>query len=387
MPAIEIDRLSKRFGDVAAVDDLSFVAREGAVTGFLGPNGAGKTTTLRMLLGLVAPTGGTATIGGKRYAELAAPSRHVGAVLETDAFHPGRRARNHLRVLAMAAGLPLTRVDEVLAEVGLADAGHRRVKGFSLGMRQRLGLASALLGEPQVLILDEPANGLDPEGVHWLREFLRAFADAGGTVLVSSHLLAEVAQTVDDVVIIARGRARHPVVAGRSGTALADRRARADAAGRRRCARRSPRRASPPSSWPPTWSWRFETTTEAVGLDRRPESTPSSTRWRTSTSTSRSCSSSSPPPQEPSHEHLIRAELAKLRTTPHVLGTSRPRSRSSRSASRSRSRRADSAPLDSSRRLPQRDRRGLLGRRAVARHRHPRHGGRVPPRHGSRPRS
>jgi ABC-2 type transport system ATP-binding protein len=206
MAAIEIQGLSKRFGEVAAVDDLSFTAREGTVTGFLGPNGAGKSTTLRMLLGLVRPSQGSATIGGERYAELAEPFRRVGAVLEADAFHPGRRARDHLRVLATAAGLPLARVDAVLREVDLADVGHRRVKGFSLGMRQRLGLASALLGEPEVLILDEPANGLDPEGVHWLRQFVRAFADRGGTVLVSSHLLAEVAQTVDDVVIIANGR-------------------------------------------------------------------------------------------------------------------------------------------------------------------------------------
>jgi ABC-2 type transport system ATP-binding protein len=206
MATIEIRGLSKRFGDVVAVDDLSLVAREGAVTGFLGPNGAGKTTTLRMLLGLVTPTAGTATINGRPYSQLAAPFRHVGAVLESTGFHPGRRARDHLRVLATAAGLPLARVEEVLDQVGLADAGGRRVKGFSLGMRQRLGLASALLGEPEVLILDEPANGLDPEGVHWLRRFLRSFADQGCTVLVSSHLLAEVAQTVDEVVIITRGR-------------------------------------------------------------------------------------------------------------------------------------------------------------------------------------
>jgi ABC-2 type transport system ATP-binding protein len=206
MAAIEIQGLSKRFGDVVAVDDLSFVARKGAVTGFLGPNGAGKTTTLRMLLGLATPTAGSATIGGQPYGQLADPFRHVGAVLESTGFHPGRRARDHLRVLATAAGLPLARVQEVLDQVGLAEAGDRRVKSFSLGMRQRLGLASALLGEPEVLILDEPANGLDPEGVHWLRRFLRGFADQGGTVLVSSHLLAEVAQTVDDVVIIARGR-------------------------------------------------------------------------------------------------------------------------------------------------------------------------------------
>jgi ABC-2 type transport system ATP-binding protein len=206
MNAIEIERLSKRFGDVSAVDDLSFTVREGAVTGFLGPNGAGKSTTLRILLGLVTPTAGTATIGGRRYADLDAPFRHVGAVLEAGAFHPGRRARDHLGMLALAAGLPLSRVDAVLGEVDLAGAGHRRVKGFSLGMRQRLGLAAALLGEPRVLILDEPANGLDPEGVHWLRQYLRAFAEAGGTVLISSHVLAEVAHTVDDVVIVANGR-------------------------------------------------------------------------------------------------------------------------------------------------------------------------------------
>ena len=206
MAGIEIQGLSKRFGDVVAVDDLSFHAREGAVTGFLGPNGAGKSTTLRALLGLVRPTAGTVAIGGRSYAELREPCRQVGAVLDADAFHPGRRARDHLRVLATAAGLPLARIDAVLREVDLADAAGRRVKGFSLGMRQRLGLAGALLGDPDVLILDEPANGLDPEGINWLRWYLRGFADRGGTVLVSSHLLAEVAQTVDDVVIIANGR-------------------------------------------------------------------------------------------------------------------------------------------------------------------------------------
>ena len=206
MATIEIHGLSKRFGDVTAVDDLSFTAREGAVTGFLGPNGAGKSTTLRMLLGLVTPTGGSATIDGNRYADLHEPFRCIGAMLETDAFHPGRRACDHLRILAAAVGLPATRVDAVLEEVDLVDVGRRRVKGFSLGMRQRLGLASALLGDPKVLILDEPANGLDPEGVRWLRQFVRSFADRGGTVLLSSHVLAEVAQTVDDVVIIAGGR-------------------------------------------------------------------------------------------------------------------------------------------------------------------------------------
>jgi ABC-2 type transport system ATP-binding protein len=206
MPAIEIQGLSKRFGEVTAVDDLSFSAREGAVTGFLGPNGSGKTTTLRMLLGLVAPSSGTATFDGRTYAQLEGPIRHVGAVLEATSFHPGRRAHQHLAVQAVAAGVPVSRIDHVLAEVGLSEAAHRRVKGFSLGMRQRLGLASSLLGSPAVLILDEPTNGLDPEGVHWLRQYLRAYADRGGCVLVSSHLLAEVEQTVDDVVIIANGR-------------------------------------------------------------------------------------------------------------------------------------------------------------------------------------
>jgi ABC-2 type transport system ATP-binding protein len=206
MPAITIEGLGKRFGAVVAVDGLSFEVDQGTVTGFLGPNGAGKTTTLRMLLGLVAPTAGSAKIDGRPYRELAEPTRHVGALLEASSFHPGRTARNHLRVVATAAGLPLSRADEVLTQVGLAEAAGRRVGGFSLGMRQRLGLATALLGDPAVLVLDEPANGLDPEGIHWLRGFLRRLADQGRTVLVSSHGLAEVAQTVDQVVIIARGR-------------------------------------------------------------------------------------------------------------------------------------------------------------------------------------
>jgi ABC-2 type transport system ATP-binding protein len=206
MPTITIEGLGKRFGAVVAVDGLSFEVDQGTVTGFLGPNGAGKTTTLRMLLGLVAPTAGSAKIDGRPYRELAEPTRHVGAALEASSFHPGRTARNHLRVVATAAGLPLSRADEVLTQVGLAEAASRRVGGFSLGMRQRLGLATALLGDPAVLVLDEPANGLDPEGIHWLRGFLRQLADQGRTVLVSSHGLAEVAQTVDQVVIIARGR-------------------------------------------------------------------------------------------------------------------------------------------------------------------------------------
>jgi ABC-2 type transport system ATP-binding protein len=198
MAAITIQGLTKRFGPVTAVDDLSFEVDQGTVVGFLGPNGAGKTTTLRTLLGLVTPTAGSTRIDGKPYRELTDPIRHVGAVLEASSFHPGRSARNHLRVVATAAGLPHARADAVLEQVGLTQAARRRVGGFSLGMRQRLGLATALLGDPQVLILDEPANGLDPEGVHWLRGLLRQ--------LVSSHVLAEVAQTVDQVVIIARGR-------------------------------------------------------------------------------------------------------------------------------------------------------------------------------------
>ena len=206
MAAITVRGLTKRFGDVLAVDRLDFAIDEGTVAGFLGPNGAGKTTTLRMLLGLVAPDAGTATIGGRPYRELPDPVRRVGAVLEAGGFHPGRSARDHLRVLAAAAGLAPGRVEEVLSQTGLAGAARRRVGGFSLGMRQRLGLAAALLGDPEVLVLDEPANGLDPEGVHWLRGLVRGLADQGRTVLVSSHLLAEVAQTVDQVVIIDKGR-------------------------------------------------------------------------------------------------------------------------------------------------------------------------------------
>jgi ABC-2 type transport system ATP-binding protein len=200
-------RLRKVFGEVTAVDGLSFSVEPGSVTGFLGPNGAGKTTTLRMILGLAEPTSGTGTISGVAYAHLPAPGRTVWAVLEATSFHPGRSARNHLRVFCAAAGLPDKRADEVLELVGLTEAARYPVRGFSLGMRQRLGLATALLGNPRVLLLDEPANGLDPEGIVWLRGLLRHFADVDGrTVLVSSHVLSEVEQTVDRVVIIARGR-------------------------------------------------------------------------------------------------------------------------------------------------------------------------------------
>ena len=208
MAPVEISSLTKRFGNVAAVNDLSFRAEPGRVTGFLGPNGAGKSTTLRALLGLIEPTSGTATIDGRPYAQLDEPTKHVGAVLEDTAFHPGRTGRDHLRVTAALGGHPDRRADEVLETVGLGDAGGRRVKGYSLGMRQRLAIAAALIGDPRVLILDEPANGLDPPGIRWLRELMRSQALAGRTVLVSSHVLAEVAQVVDDVVVIAKGSVR-----------------------------------------------------------------------------------------------------------------------------------------------------------------------------------
>jgi ABC-2 type transport system ATP-binding protein len=205
---VEIRDLSKRFGRVEAVRNLSFDVNPARVTGFLGPNGAGKSTTLRALLGLVRPTTGTATFDGLRYDELERPSTQVGAVLEDAAFHPGRTARNHLRVLAATGEHPQERVDAVLAEVGLTEAADRRVKGYSMGMRQRLAIAAALLGDPDVLILDEPTNGLDPPGIHWMRGMLRDQASRGRAVLVSSHLLAEVAQSVDDVVVIAKGELR-----------------------------------------------------------------------------------------------------------------------------------------------------------------------------------
>jgi ABC-2 type transport system ATP-binding protein len=205
MSVIEVRGLTKRFGPVLAVDQVSFEVERGTVTGFLGSNGAGKTTTLRMLLGLVRPDAGTATINGRPYRDLDAPLHQVGAVLEASSFYPGRTARNHLRIQAMAAPVDPSRIDDVLELAGLAGAADRRIGGFSLGMRQRLGLASALLTDPEVLILDEPANGLDPEGVHWLRDLVRDLAAEGAAVLVSSHILAEVAQTVDSVVILDRG--------------------------------------------------------------------------------------------------------------------------------------------------------------------------------------
>ncbi len=203
---IVVAGLTKVYKKVRAVDDLSFTVEAGRVTGFLGPNGAGKTTTLRMLLNLVRPTSGTATIGGQRYADLKDPIRHVGAILEASGAHRGRSARNHLRMLCFAAGLPVSRADQVLDVVALTQAARRKFKGYSLGMRQRLGIAAALLGDPDVLILDEPANGLDPEGIRWMRDLLKGLADEGRTVLVSSHLLSEMEVLADDLVIIANGK-------------------------------------------------------------------------------------------------------------------------------------------------------------------------------------
>ena len=211
---IEVEGLTKRYGSTLAVDDLSFTVSPGTVTGFLGPNGAGKSTTMRAILGLVHPTVGSTAVLGVPYRALDWPVKQVGALLETFDAHPGRSGRNHLRVLAVAGQIPRSRADEVLDLVELGGAGRRRVKGYSLGMRQRLGLAAALLGDPEVLVLDEPANGLDPQGVRWLRDFLRSLADEGRTILVSSHVLAEVAQTVHEVVIIHRGRlVRHAAMA------------------------------------------------------------------------------------------------------------------------------------------------------------------------------
>ena len=203
---IVVSGLTKQYRRVRAVDNLSFQVQPGRVTGFLGPNGAGKTTTLRMVLNLVAPTAGTATIGGQRYADLREPLRAVGAVLEASSAHKGRTGRNHLRVIAASAGLPTSRVDEVLELVGLTPAAKRKFKGYSLGMRQRLGIAAALLGDPRVLVLDEPANGLDPEGIRWMRDLLKGLAKEGRTLLVSSHLLSEMQILADDIVIIAAGR-------------------------------------------------------------------------------------------------------------------------------------------------------------------------------------
>ena len=203
---IVVSGLTKQYKKLRAVDNLSFVVQPGRVTGFLGPNGAGKTTTLRMVLNLVTPTAGTATIGGRRYVDIPEPLKAVGAILEASGAHRGRTGRNHLRIICRAAGLPLNRADEVLEVVGLTPAAKRKFKGYSLGMRQRLGIAQALLGDPQVLILDEPANGLDPEGIRWMRQLLQGLAKRGRTILVSSHLLSEMELLADDLVIIAAGK-------------------------------------------------------------------------------------------------------------------------------------------------------------------------------------
>jgi ABC-2 type transport system ATP-binding protein len=208
LSTIEIENVSKHFGKVQAVRELSFTVESGRVTGFLGPNGAGKSTTLRMLLGLINLDQGSATFAGKRYEELEHPSRQVGAVLENASFHPGRSGRNHLRTLAVAGEHPESRVEEVLDKVQLTRSANRRVKGYSMGMRQRLAIAAALLGDPEVLILDEPTNGLDPPGIRWVRGLLRSEAARGRAVLVSSHLLSEVAQSVDDIVVISHGTLR-----------------------------------------------------------------------------------------------------------------------------------------------------------------------------------
>jgi ABC-2 type transport system ATP-binding protein len=226
-PAIQVAGLRKEFGRVAAVDDVSFTAAYGRITGFLGPNGAGKTTTLRMILGLTRPDAGTAVIAGKPYAKLASPARTVGVLLDAAAAHPGRSGRDHLRVLAAQAGIPSRRAAQLLERVGLAHVAQQRTGRYSLGMRQRLGLAVALLGDPEVLVLDEPGNGLDPQGIRWLRDLLRSLAAEGRTVLVSSHILAEVAQTVDDVVVISRGRTLaqatlSELLAARPGSTLED---------------------------------------------------------------------------------------------------------------------------------------------------------------------
>jgi ABC-2 type transport system ATP-binding protein len=203
---IEARDLTKRYGDKLAVDHLSFTVEPGRVTGFLGPNGAGKSTTMRLILGLDRPHSGTATIGGQQYTDLVDPLRTVGALLEARAMHPGRSAYNHLLFLAQSQGLPRSRVDQVIALVGLAEVAHKRTGGFSLGMSQRVGIAAALLGNPQVLVLDEPVNGLDPEGILWIRNLMKQLASEGRTVFVSSHLMNEMAVTADHLIVIGRGK-------------------------------------------------------------------------------------------------------------------------------------------------------------------------------------
>ncbi len=219
MEGIAVHALTKRFGRITAVDDLTFTLEPGRVTGFVGRNGAGKTTTLRILLGLTSATSGTATVAGRRYPDLPDPMRHVGALIDPACFHPGRTGRNALRAVARLGRIPDTRVDEVLDLVDLTTAAGRRVGGYSLGMRQRLALAAALLGDPGTLVLDEPANGLDPDGVRWLRSLIRGLGEQGRSVLVSSHLLAELAQTVDEVIVIEQGHlVAHDRIAALAGT-------------------------------------------------------------------------------------------------------------------------------------------------------------------------
>jgi len=222
-PTIEVAGLRKRYGSTVAVDDLTFTVRPGEVTGFVGPNGAGKSTTMRIVLGLDAADAGTALVGGRPYRSLKTPLTQVGALLDAEAVHPGRRAGDHLLWMAQSNGLPASRVGEVLDQVGLTSAARRRAGGFSLGMRQRLGIAAAMLGDPPVLIFDEPVNGLDPEGIRWIRGYLRGLAAQGRAVLVSSHLMSELEETADHLVVIGRGRmvadtSVADLVAGASGT-------------------------------------------------------------------------------------------------------------------------------------------------------------------------
>jgi ABC-2 type transport system ATP-binding protein len=221
---ITVSGLTKKYGDRTVVDDVSFTLEPGTVTGFLGPNGAGKTTTMRMMTGLVAPSAGSAMVDGRLYVEVPNPGAVIGTLLDASAVHPGRTGRTHLRLLAQTIGVSVGRVDDVLDLVGLTDAAHRRIAGYSLGMRQRLGIAGALLAEPPVLVFDEPANGLDPEGIRWMRDLLRSHAARGGTVLLSSHLLGEVEHTVDRLLVIGNGRivADAPVaeLLGAEGTAV-----------------------------------------------------------------------------------------------------------------------------------------------------------------------
>jgi ABC-2 type transport system ATP-binding protein len=261
---IEVDSLTKRFGRTVAVDGLSFAVSRGSIVGFLGPNGSGKTTTVRMLLGLTAPTSGRATVEGRPYAVLPDPVGGVGAMLDAAQFHPGRTGRDHLRVFAAAAGVPGPRVESLLRLVDLEEAAGRRVRSYSLGMRQRLGLATALLGDPRILILDEPANGLDPQGIRWLRDFLRARRDEGRTVLVSSHVLSEVAQIVDHVVVVNRGRL---VIEGRLAdiTSAAHRPVRVRCADPRRLARALAARGIAASDDGGGWLVAGDTSAENVG--------------------------------------------------------------------------------------------------------------------------